>query len=282
MPTLPSGKRIWLSMDAILPPERMFYPCPKNHFWYREIDPASGWLPLPGATNPEECWRTAPVPGNRLEAARHVRILVAEGPSDAGTWRGDWLLCFRRPDGFDQEDWEICLDFFGSERVMAFLDMVIHRCEQQAARNGILDLEGFEPSLGGQATSASRLARSAGVVDQLDALLETAEAMDDEDAASDIRERLADVQHFAETTLNRFGPHRGLAHRVAAASAASVGEIDEAVRHGRAATRLLANDQEFSNTLATRLRRNGHPEAAKVLVREILHGRLVNSKNCEL
>ena len=279
MPTLPSGKRIWLSMEAILAPDRMFYPCPKNHFWYREIDPSSGWLPLPGANSPEECWRLAQVPRNRLEAARYVRILVAEGPSDPGTWRGDWLLSFRRPDGFDQEDWEICLQFFGSEQTLEFLDMVTHRCQQQASASGHLDLEGFEPSLGGEVTSASRLARSAHVVDRLDALLETAEAMEDDEAASDIRERLADVQHFAEATLNRFGPHRGLAHRVAAASAASVGEIDEAVRHGRAATRLLAQDQDFGKTLVNRLRRNGHPEAAKVLSREILHGRLVNSDN---
>ena len=276
MPTLPSGKRIWLSMEAILSPERLFYPCPRDHFWYREIDPASGWLPLPGATNPEECWRTAPVPHNRLEAARHVRIIVADGMSEPGTWRGDWLLSFRRPDGFDQQDWDICLEFFGSERVLAFLDLVMNRCQKQAARNGHLDLEGFEPALGGQATSASRLARSAVVVDQLDELLEMAEAMEDTDAAADIRERLADVQHFAETTLDRFGPHRGLAHRVAAASAASVGEINEAVRHGRAATRLLADDHVFNNTLATRLRRNGHPEAAKVLSREMLNERLVN------
>jgi hypothetical protein len=274
MPTLPSGKRLWLSMESILPPGRMFYPCRPGYFWYRDIDPAGGWLPLPGAESPPECWRQARIPANRLEAARYVRILCGRDGSHARCWHGDWLISYRRPEGFSKEDWDTCLDFFGSDRTLTFLEMVIERCRQQSNNRGTLDLDGFEPSLGGEAVSAVRLARAASVVDRLDMLLDTALMMEDEESAADIRERISEVRAFAEMTLDSYGPHRGLAHRVAAATALSAGEVEDVVRHGRAATRLLPDDRDFGRTLAIRLRRKGHPDAARALSREMLHGRM--------
>ena len=128
MPLLPSGARIWLSMAAILEPQTKFLPCRSGQFWYRDLDPASSWLPGdPG--RPPECLRTATVPSSRLEVASHVQVLIAAADEDQSRWRGDWLLTFDRPSDFSVADWEASLEFFGSERTMDFLDQAIDRVQ---------------------------------------------------------------------------------------------------------------------------------------------------------
>ncbi len=279
MTTLPSGKRLWLSMEAILAPGRSFYPAPEGRFWYRDVEATRGWLPIPGAQSPPEHWRTAPVPQGRIDAARYVRVLLGDAGSDQKEWRGDWLVAFRRPEGFSEEDWTACLDFFGSEKALQFLDRVIDRCRRQAGGLGTLDLEGFCPSLTSDTALAPQLACAAKTVEQLDLLLETAQAMDDEAATEEIRDRITQVQYFVDETMSRFGPHRGLAHRVAAACAASLGEHVDAARHGCVAAELIPEDRCFSNQLAGRLRRAGYYEEARSLSRMVFEQRALNSMN---
>ena len=279
MPTLPSGKRLWLSMEAILAPGSTFYPAPRGHFWYRDIDATRGWLPIPGAEAPPEHWQSAPVPNGRIDAARYVRVLIGESGTEQKVWRGDWLVAYRRPEGFTEEDWEACLDFFGSEKTLRFLDRVIERCRRQAEKLVPLELEGFGPTLGPDASLGPRLACAAETVEQLDHLLEMAYAMENEDAAEDIRDRIAQVQLFVEEAMGSFGPHRGLAHRVAAACAASLGEHIDAARHGRVAAELIPEDRRFSSELALRLRRAGYPDEARTLSRTVVEHRANTALN---
>ncbi len=110
-------------------------------------------------------------------------------------------------------------------------------------------------------------------------LLETAQAMDDEAATEEIRDRITQVQYFVDETMSRFGPHRGLAHRVAAACAASLGEHVDAARHGCVAAELIPEDRCFSNQLAGRLRRAGYYEEARSLSRMVFEQRALNSMN---
>ena len=279
MPTLPSGKRLWLSMEAILAPGSTFYPAPRDHFWYREIDVTSGWLPLPGASAPPEHWQKAPVPNGRIDAARYVRVLLGEAGSETREWHGDWLVAYRRPEGFTDEDWTACMDFFGSDQALHFLDQVIERCSNQADMLKPLDVTGFAPVLGSDPALAPRLACAAEAVEELDDLLQMAYAMENQFAAQEICDRISQIQLFVEESMGSFGPHRGLAHRVAAACAASLGEHAEAARHGRVAAELIPEDRLFSNQLALRLRREGYPDEARILSRTMIQNRAGKSLN---
>ena len=88
MPQLPSGTRLWLSAASILDPATGFLPSGQDRFWYRDVDPGTDWLPgEPG--RPPECLRTATVPGDRIEAAAYVRVLIATSAEAEPTWRGD-------------------------------------------------------------------------------------------------------------------------------------------------------------------------------------------------
>ena len=261
-------------MEAIGNPEQTFNPAPRNQFWYRDIDPTYGWLPIPGAPRPPECWQTAPTPYSRVDAARYVRIMVGETGSDLQEWQGDWLISYSRPHGFTEEDWDACLEFFGSPEALQFLDDVIARCQKQCDSLKTLPMKDFQQSLASDPSTTGRLIRSAETVERLDSLLAHAKQMDFPDAIDEIQERLIQLQIFAESVLGFAGPHHGLAHRVAAACAASLGEHLEATHHGKAAARLMPEDRGFTSHLAVRLRAEGHFEDAKSLSLEVIRGRV--------
>ena len=270
MPMLPSGKRLWLSMEAVLSPNRPFYPLPEGHFWYRDIDPTYGWLATPEASPPPEYWNSAIVPRSRVEAARFVRVLVGETASQERAWQGDWLVAYRRPIGFTEADWTSCLEFFGSSAAIDFLDRVIRRCRTQSEGLKHVEELDFDPTLGTDGSMTTRLVRAAHSVEKLDELQVLAESIGDERVAEEIRGKIAHIELVAEEALGRPGPHHGVAHRVLAACAAILGMPENAAWHGCEAVRIMPEDIGFPSRLAVRLRRAGHHEEALALSRKSL------------
>lgn len=266
-------------MEAILPPGRPFYPLPEGHFWYRDIDPTYGWLPTPDAGAPPEQWRSALVPRGRIEAARFVRVITGEAGVERRTWQGDWLVAYRRPAGFTEEDWTACLEFFGSSAAIAFLDRVKRRCELQANALNHLPLPkiDFDPALGSESSMTARLARAAVAVERLDELHVLSRSMGDEEAAADICERIAHIELVADEALECPGSHQGVAHRVLAACAASLDLPLDAARHGCEVMRRFPEDHVFGTRLAIRLRRAGHPEEARVISRRSVETKVLDA-----
>jgi hypothetical protein len=261
-------------MEAIGTPEQIFNPALDNQFWYRDIDPTYGWLPIPGAPQPPECWQTAPIPNSRVDAARYVRIMVGETGSNAQEWQGDWFISYSRPHGFTEEDWDACLEFFGSPEALQFLDDVIVRCQKQCESLKKLPLKYFQQSLASDPSTTSRLIRAADTVQRLDGLLAHAKEIDFPDAVDEIQDRLVQLQIFAESMLRHSGPHSELAQRVAAACAESLGEHLDATDLGQSATRVLAEDRGFTNDVGIRTRSDGHFEDAKSLSLEVIRSRV--------
>ncbi|MDG2020530.1 MAG: hypothetical protein P8J59_01120 [Phycisphaerales bacterium] len=263
MPILPSGARIWLSMAAILEPQTRFLPCRSGQFWYRDLDPATGWLPGdPG--RPPKCLRTATVPTSRIEVASHVQVIIAAADEEESRWRGDWLLTFDRPDDFSVADWEASLEFFGSERTKEFLDHAIKRCKRQADANETLDLVGFEPTFDPHPQTASRLARASGAMSELSRRRAESEVGHDEKDVHLVEERFEAMYEFADRTLDLYGPHRALAHHLLAATATELGDVDDAIHHVRACSTLLPQDQAFTADLIARLQRTKRDGAIRL------------------
>ncbi|MCP4014306.1 MAG: hypothetical protein GY728_14470 [Phycisphaeraceae bacterium] len=251
MPQLPSGTRLWLSAASILDPATGFLPSGQDRFWYRDVDPGTDWLPgEPG--RPPECLRTATVPGDRIEAAAYVRVLIATSAEAEPTWRGDWLLTFERPDDFTLEDWEASLAFFGSPRSLDLLDAVIERCRRQAETGGTLEIEGFEPAMDGRPALAERLAIAVGNADRLVRRRGDSELTGEDDVVRRIDERLEAMYEFADRSLDVHGPHRAIAHRLLATLAYELGDREDAVRHARAHEILLPDGVAFSHRLIAR------------------------------
>lgn len=257
-------------MDAVLTPGKAFYPLPEGFFWFRDVDPTYGWLPTPDAGAPPEYWRSALVPRSRIEAARFVRVLIGRADDDSKTWLGDWLIAYRRPRGFTEADWTACLEFFGSSSAIEFLDSVICRCREQADQLKHVERLDFDPTLGTDGSMTVRLARAAHAVEKLDELQILADSIGDERVGEDLRMRIRTLELVAEEALERPGPHHAVAHRVAAACAASLGMAQHAAWHGCEAFRMMPEDTAFPSRLATRLRRAGFPEEALTLSRTSL------------
>lgn len=254
MPTLPSGVRLWLSMEAILPPETLFYPCVRGRFWYRDLDPLAGWSAFDGDPPPEQ-FRTGIVPETRLDAAAFVRVLIAGPRETERRWRGDWLLTLEQPELLSDEDWEATLAFLGTDRTLAFLDLVRDRCRRQAAGHRVhADLGDFGPPVRGRADLRTRLLRAMLATDRLgDAIEEAADRGDDAALlrAQGSLERLVDA---AERVTEIDGPDRGLAHRVVAAANARLGHADSAVEHARAYATAMPGDDAFDLAIQRRVR----------------------------
>ncbi len=255
MPTLPSGARLWLSMEAILHPGRLFHPCPPDRFWFRDLDPLAGWIGDEDDPMPPERWTTGIVPETRLDAAAFVRVLIA-GPRDAERrWHGDWLLTLEQPRLLTDEDWDATLEFLGTDRTLAFLDLALDRCRRQASERRVhADLGDFGPPVRGRADLRSRLLRAMLASDRLGDEMEEATARGDASAELRIRsilERLADA---AERITETEGPDRGLAHRVVAAANARLGHVDTAVEHAHAYAMVMPGDDAFDRAIERRLR----------------------------
>ncbi len=253
MPTLPSGARLWLSMDAILAPGRLFHPCPKNRFWYRDLDPLAGWTPDDG-TPPPERWTTGVVPETRLDAAAFVRVLIA-GPRDLERrWRGEWLLTLEHPDLLTDDDWDATLAFLGTDRALAFLDLARDRCRRQAARRFVhADLVGFSPAVVGNPDTRSSLLRAMIATDRLGARLDDPARRDDARFRHRTLAALESILDAAETISTGTGPDRGLAHRVAAAAASHLGQFDAAADHVRAYACAIPGDDDFIAAIERRM-----------------------------
>lgn len=254
MPTLPSGARLWLSMEAILLPGRLFHPCPPNRFWYRDLDPLAGWT-FDDGTPPPERWTTGIVPETRLDAAAFVRVLIA-GPRDADRrWHGDWLLTLDQPDLLTDEDWEATLAFLGTDRTLAFLDLARDRCRRQAAERRVhADLGDFGPPVRGRADLRTRLLRAMLATDRLGDAIEDATARGDAAAEFRARTALEGLADAAERITDAGIPERGLAHRVVAAANARLGHADTAVEHANAYATTMPGDDAFDLAIARRLR----------------------------
>ena len=254
MPQLPSGTRLWLSAASILDPATGFLPSGQDRFWYRDVDPGTDWLPgEPG--RPPECLRTAMVPSDRIEAAAYVRVLIATPEEDDPSWRGDWMLTFERPDDFTLEDWEASLTFFGGSRSLDLLDAVIDRCRRQAETGGTLELDGFEPAMGGRPALAQRLAIAVGNADRLVRRRGDSELAGEDELVRRIDERLEAMYEFADRSLDAHGPHRAIAHRLLATLAFELGDLEEAVRNARAHEIILPEGADFSRRLIARAQR---------------------------
>ena len=254
MPQLPSGTRLWLSASSILDPTSWFLPAGQERFWYRDLDPGTDWLPgEPG--RPPECLRTANVPCDRIEAAAYVRVLIATPDQRTPEWRGDWLLTFERPDDFTLEDWEASLVFFGSPRTLDLLDAVVDRCRRQSDAGGTLDLEGFEPTTGGRAALAERLAIAVGSADRLVERRAASDLAGEDATVRRIDARLEAMYEFADRSLDLHGPHRSLAHRLLATLAFELGDHQDAMRHARAHQMLFEGGGPFNRLMAARVRR---------------------------
>lgn len=256
MPTLPSGVRVWLSMEAILLPENPFYPCPHGCFWYRDLDPAPGWDPSDAASVPER-FRIGLVPESRLDVAAYVRVLFATDRESTRHWRGDWLLTLERPDDLTDADWDALLGFLGTRRTLAFLDLARARCEQQSearAKVGFPEhLMDFGPGLHSRPETARRLAEATVTVESLAAGIRTAEDQGDLEGSLRGRQRLESLLDDADRTLDRFGPHRGLAHRVIAAASAHLGFEADATRHARAFAEIVPGNDDFVAAIERRI-----------------------------
>lgn len=245
MPTLPSGIRVWLSMEAILPADRLFYPCPSGRFWYRDLDPLVDDGHESGHTPPERL-RLGEVPETRLDAAAFVRVLFATPREVERRWRGDWLLTLERPSDLTEEDWKSLLAFLGTDRALAFLDLARERCRQQAATRGRAgaadDLGDFGPGLHGAPEHARRLAMANGLIERVGARLAEAERENRVEETFACRSRLEQMLAEADRTLDRFGPHRALAHRAIALAASHLGDRGEATRHARAYDEIVPDE----------------------------------------
>ena len=253
MPLLPSGARIWLSMDAILEPTTRFLPCKSDDFWFRDLDPTSGWLPGDSG-RPPECLRTATVPTSRIEVASYVRVFIAGVDEEEARWRGDWLLSFDRPEELSIADWEASLEYFGSDWATEFLDRAIDRCREQSEANATLDLVGFEPTFDPHPQTATRLARAAGALQDLSCRRMASAVGHDEKMTNLIDSRFEAMSEFADRSLDQYGPHQALAHRLLAATATELGDVENAVHHVRAFSALLPQDRAFTIDLIARLR----------------------------
>ena len=253
MPTLPSGARLWLSMEAILAPGRLFHPCPPDRFWYRGIDPLAGWTADDG-TPPPERWTTGLVPETRLDAAAFVRVLVA-GPRDLDRrWEGEWLLTLEQPAILTDDDWDATLTFLGSNRTLAFLDLVRDRCRRQADERRVhADLGDFGPTLHGSSDTRSSLLRAMIATDRLGARLDDPTRRSDPQARRRTESALEAILDAADTISHGIGPDRGLAHRVAAAAASHLGHLDDAADHVRAYARAIPGDDDFIAAVARRM-----------------------------
>lgn len=256
MPTLPSGIRVWLSMEAILPADQPFYPCPPGRFWFRDLDPVIDWSPVDGPA--PQRFRLGVVPETRLDAAAFVRVLIASSRESEGRWSGDWLLGLEQPDCFDVRDWKAMLDFVSSESALEFLDLVLHRCRTQSdalARRGIdhAALCDFGPALHGRADSAGRMASAVVTAERVGAALAEIDDEHDFEVAQRLRDRLETLVEEADRSLDRFGPHRALAHRVIADASSRLGHQAEAVRHARVFSGLVPDDPEFIGRMEERL-----------------------------
>lgn len=229
MPTLPSGARLWLSMEAILAPGRLFHPCPPGRFWYRDLDPLAGWT-IDDEAAPVERWRTGIVPKTRLDAAAFVRVLVA-GPRDAErVWRGDWLLTLEQPGILDEADWKATLAFLGTDRVLGFLDLARERCRRQAEERGVhADLGDHGPPLAGRVDTRSRLLNGLQATRRLGEDLMQAEAVGDVLREHRIRIALGSLAAAAEAIGDAGSLDASLARHVAAEAVNRLGELEGAV-----------------------------------------------------
>jgi len=257
MPTLPSGARLWLSMEAILAPGRLFHPCPRDRFWYRGVDPLAGWT-VDDGTPPPERWTTGLVPETRLDAAAFVRVLIA-GPRDLDRrWSGDWLFTLEHPEVLTEADWDATLAFLGSDRTLAFLDQVRDRCRRQAVRRCVhADLVGFGPAVVGNPDTRSSLLRAMIATDRLGARLDDPARRDDLGFRHRTLTALESILEAAETISERTGPDSGLAHRVAAAAASHLGYVDDAANHVRAYADPIPGDDDFIAAIERRMNASG-------------------------
>ena len=253
MPTLPSGARLWLSMEAILAPGRLFHPCPQGRFWYRAVDPLAGWTPDDG-TPPPERWTTGIVPESRLDAAAFVRVLVA-GPRDLDRrWHGDWLLTLEQPEVLTDADWDATPTFLGTDRTLAFLDLARDRCRRQAAERRVhADLGDFGPAVRGNPDTRTSLLRAMIATDRLGARLDDPSRRNDSPARRRTEAALEAILDAADAISQGTGADRGLAHRVAAAAASHLGHLDDAADHVRAYARAIPGDDDFIAAIERRM-----------------------------
>lgn len=131
MPVLPSGLELAISRHALFDHGGNWFTCPDGHFWY--------WAPAPEMGPPPfDLWqqidleaRHAPVPTNRDEVKRFLRVL--EMRSDGMfSWRGEWLSLFPRYTNMDDHDLAAWHDWLQRPETDIFFDETIEMCKRLA------------------------------------------------------------------------------------------------------------------------------------------------------
>lgn len=133
MPLLPSGLKLALTIDHIMEPDRNWFKSPPGHFWY--------WTPTEKNIPPfsldqklESMPKTAPIPSSREAMECFVRVCIRL-ENELMYWRGEMLSEFPKYGTLSDEDNKAWREWVNSDKVRAFLDSAIIKCQTQAEIN---------------------------------------------------------------------------------------------------------------------------------------------------
>ena len=133
MPVLPSGLKVAIYKDHILPPDKNWFKAPENHFWY--------WTPAPENPppfKPSDVWEatpvTAPIPRTREEMKQYIRVVISL-PDGKMYWEGDFMTDFPFFRELSDEDIAAWKTWTEREDVGDFLDHGISQCVEQYIAN---------------------------------------------------------------------------------------------------------------------------------------------------
>ena len=132
MPKLPSGIELAISKDALFDHGGNWFNCSDGHFWYWYPDPEMGEPPFDTNNEILHIAQPAPVPKDREEAKRFVRVLEIVSAQEKYQWRGEWLAGFPHYTELDARDLDAWIDWLDTPKIAAFLDSVIEECERLA------------------------------------------------------------------------------------------------------------------------------------------------------
>lgn len=133
MPILPSGLELLLDVSEIMEPDLNWFKAPVGHFWYWR---AADENPPPFKAE-DQLYRqpqSAPVPKNREEMKKFVRVIVKE-PGGIYFWEGDFLAEFPFFRCLSSEDLVAWNQWLDRPELDDFLDKGIKKCQIQAEIN---------------------------------------------------------------------------------------------------------------------------------------------------
>jgi hypothetical protein len=145
LPQLPSGLNLAISRDALFDHGGNWFKCPDGHFWYWAPSPEMGNPPFDPDREITQVAEHAPVPKNREEVKRFVRVLEMREDGKLG-WRGEWLSSFPLYIELNTADIAAWNAWLSRPQTDLFLDETIAKCERLAETSrravGYATLEG--------------------------------------------------------------------------------------------------------------------------------------------